>query len=129
MSESDPNCNSIECFTHHTMYEKEDDVVQYPESSAETLDSDLKDTQANIAAAEAKLGKWDFALAHAGYVQTGEQHGHRMHARHHHSKNWRHDWTKNRFHFRNNYKDWPVKRKERFLEWDQQMDNWGTMRY
>ena len=48
MLESDPNCNSIECFTHHTLWEKGDDPVQYPISSEETLDDDIKATHQHL---------------------------------------------------------------------------------
>jgi hypothetical protein len=91
--ESDPNCTSIECQIHHTMWKKEDDVVDYPISSAETLDDDLKFTQKNIASAEKALGKWDYKPAHAGYnfVDIGA------------NVEWSKDWRQHRFHFANNY--------------------------
>ena len=45
---SDPNCNSIECSIHHTLWKEAEKVdgpvVQYPISTAETLDDDLKIT-------------------------------------------------------------------------------------
>ena len=69
MIESDPNCNSFECFTHHTLWKKEDDPVEYPIHTDETTDQDIKDSLAHMAQAEARLGTWDFKLAHAGYAQ------------------------------------------------------------
>jgi hypothetical protein len=101
------------------MWKEEDPVVDYPISSADTLDDDLKETQKHMAAAEATLGKWDYQPAHAGYVQLDKMK----------EKQFVHDWTNTRHHFRNNYVDWSGKRVPRAALYDQMQDNWGTMRY
>ena len=54
---SDPNCNSFECFTHHTLWEKAEEPVQYPISTKDTIDPEILSTQQHIATAEKKLGK------------------------------------------------------------------------
>ena len=118
--ESDPTCNSYECFTHHTLWKEDEKVVEYPISTAETLDPDMKMTQANIKAAETKLGStWEYKPEHAGYVSLSEDSGRR----------WNKDWRQHRFHFKNNYKNFPAKAQQRRVLNDKMMDNWGTNQY
>jgi hypothetical protein len=45
MLSDDPNWNSHDgYFVNHSAHEKEPDIVQYPISSEDTLDDDIKDT-------------------------------------------------------------------------------------
>ena len=57
---SDPNCNSVECFTGHSFpYDEDKKPVEYKDTTgAEHLDEDIKDTHAHLGMTEQKLGKW-----------------------------------------------------------------------
>lgn len=45
------------------------------------------------------------------------------------SKRWSKDWRQHRYHFRNNYKNFPAKAKLRADQYNKMMDNWGTNKY
>jgi hypothetical protein len=124
---SDPNCNSFECFTHHTLWEKEADPVQYPISSEKTLDDDIRSTQTHIAQSEKKLGKWTWTGEHNVFAQMEEAEN--IKVGHPTRKTEFKNWPQHRHHFENNYKNWPAKNRQRSGLMKKMENNWGTNQY
>jgi hypothetical protein len=119
---SDPSWNSADGheLRHSNPFNKTEEAVAYPESSAETLDSDIKSTQGSLKAMETKMGAWTFPEEQhfdpSIFAQQSESAPAKKKAapaKKDSGKKSYHEHSK--AHFKNNYKNSAAKRKARNL--------------